>query len=94
MGSLYLGTKGGHQVTGAISATDSVRCLGGVLTEKQLERISLPVPGARNFDELLDRTEEALAAVIERMSAGEIDARPRSPKACEWCPVLSCERRQ
>lgn len=94
VGSLYLGTKGSHQVTGAISAIDSARCLGGALTERQLERISLPVPGARNFDELLDRTEEALAGVIERMSAGEIDARPRSPKACEWCPVLSCERRQ
>ena len=94
VGAVYLGTKGVHEIAGALTAHDAAAVLGSDVGEKRLERVCVPVPGARSFDELLDRTEEAVAAVIERMLAGEVDARPSSPKACAWCPVLSCERRQ
>ena len=56
--------------------------------------MTLPVPGARSFADLLDRTEEAVAQVIEDMLAGRVEARPSSPKACAWCPAMNCERRQ
>lgn len=94
VGAVYLSTKGVHEIAGALTAHDAAAVLGSDVGEKRLERVCVPVPGARSFDELLDRTEEAVAAVIERMLAGEVDARPSSPKACAWCPVLSCERRQ
>lgn len=94
VGAVYLGTKGVHEIAGALTTRDAAAVLGPDVGEKRLERVCVPVPGARTFDELLDRTEEAVAAVIERMLAGEVDARPSSPKACAWCPVLSCERRQ
>ena len=87
-------TKGVHEIAGALTARDAAAVLGPDVSEKRLERVCVPVPGARTFDDLLDRTEEAVAAVIGRMLAGEVDARPSSPKACAWCPVLSCERRQ
>lgn len=94
VGAVYLGTKGVHEIAGALTARDAAAVLGPDVSEKRVDRVCVPVPGARTFDELLDRTEEAVAAVIERMLAGEVDARPSSPKACAWCPVLSCERRQ
>lgn len=94
VGAVYLGTKGVHEIAGALTAHDAAAVLGSDVGEKRLERVCVPVPGARTFDELLDRTEEAISGVIERMLAGEVDARPSSPKACAWCPVLNCERRQ
>ncbi len=94
VGAVYLGTKGVHEIAGALTARDASAVLGPDASEKRIERVCVPVPGARTFDELLDRTEEAISGVIERMLAGEVDARPSSPKACAWCPVLNCERRQ
>lgn len=94
VGAVYLGTKGVHEIAGALTARDASAVLGSDASEKRIERVCVPVPGARTFDELLDRTEEAISGVIERMLAGEVDARPSSPKACAWCPVLNCERRQ
>ena len=94
VGAVYLGTKGVHEIAGALTARDASAVLGPDASEKRIERVCVPVPGARTFDELLDRTEEAISGVIERMLAGEVDARPSSPKACAWCPELNCERRQ
>jgi hypothetical protein len=42
---------------------------------------------------LLDACEEAIAARIERMRAGCIEANPVNADACKWCPVLNCEKR-
>jgi ATP-dependent helicase/nuclease subunit B len=42
---------------------------------------------------LLDACEEAIAARIERMRAGCIEANPINADACKWCPVLNCEKR-
>ena len=94
VGAVYLGTRGNHQIAGAVSARDiDAVWAARDLRASEVERVSLPVPGARTFDELLDRTEEKIAEAIDDMRAGVIDARPIAKDACNWCPVLDCERR-
>lgn len=94
VGAVYLGTKGKHAIAGALSARDAQAVLGADARPSDIDRATLPVPGARSFIDLLDRTEEAVAKVIESMLAGNIEAAPSSPKACAWCPAMNCERRQ
>ena len=48
----------------------------------------------RPFSDVLDETEEAVAAALERMLAGDIRPRPETPEACKWCPVSSCSERR
>lgn len=48
----------------------------------------------RPFTDVLDETEEAVAAALERMLAGDIRPRPETPEACKWCPVSSCSERR
>ena len=48
----------------------------------------------RPFADVLDETEEAVAAALERMLAGDIRPRPETPEACKWCPVSSCPERR
>lgn len=48
----------------------------------------------RPFADALDETEEAVAAALERMLAGDIAPRPATPEACKWCPVSSCSERK
>ena len=48
----------------------------------------------RSFTDVLDETEEAVAAALERMLAGDIRPRPETPEACKWCPVSSCSERR
>lgn len=48
----------------------------------------------RPFADVLDETEEAVAAALERMLAGDIRPRPETPEACKWCPVSSCSERR
>lgn len=48
----------------------------------------------RPFSEVLDETEEAVAAALERMLAGDIRPAPETPEACKWCPVSSCAERR
>lgn len=93
VGAIYLGTKGNHAISGALSPHDALAVLGDDAAKKA-DHLCVPVPGARSFDELLDRTEEAMSVVIDRMRAGEVEARPATPHACDWCPVTGCERRQ
>ena len=45
------------------------------------------------MEALLDSCEEAVAASISRMLAGDIEAAPVDADACLFCPVLNCERR-
>ena len=45
------------------------------------------------MDALLDACEEAIAAKLERLLAGDIEANPIDAHACDYCPVLNCERR-
>lgn len=48
----------------------------------------------RPFSDVLEETEEAVAAALERMLAGDIRPRPETPEACKWCPVSSCSERR
>lgn len=48
----------------------------------------------RPFSDVLDETEEAVAAALDRMLAGDIRPRPETPEACKWCPVSSCPERR
>ncbi len=48
----------------------------------------------RPFSDVLGETEEAVAAALERMLAGDIRPRPETPEACKWCPVSSCPERR
>ena len=48
----------------------------------------------RPFADVLDETEEAVAAALDRMLAGDIRPRPETPEACKWCPVSSCSERR
>lgn len=94
VGAVYLGTKGNHQIAGALSPRDAEAVVHpGTLNESQLARITLPVGGASSFSDLLKRTEEELAGAVERMKAGYIETAPSRPEACKYCPVLNCERR-
>ena len=95
VGAVYLGTKGRQQIAGAVAARDVSAVWGpDGLSQRMADRVTVPVPGARDFDELLDRTEEYVAGAIDRMRAGDIDAKPIADDACAWCPVLDCERRR
>ena len=51
-----------------------------------------PPPGI-TFEELLDATEERVSKVIAQLAEGRIEACPRTPESCRFCPVLRCERR-
>lgn len=49
---------------------------------------------AKGLDGLLDATENVLATYIQKMRAGDITAHPLDDAACQWCPVLNCEKRR
>lgn len=93
VGAVYLGTRGIHEIAGAATAASADAIWAGTLGEKRSERVVVPVPGARDFNELLDRTEEEIAVAVEHMRAGNIEANPKTPDACKYCPVLHCEKR-
>lgn len=46
-----------------------------------------------NFESFLDRVEADLAVTVERMKSGDIAPDPRNAYACDYCPVLYCEKR-
>jgi len=49
--------------------------------------------GSLGIESLLDACEEAIAAKLERMMAGDIEADPVDAHACDYCPVLNCDKR-
>lgn len=62
----------------------------------------LDIPPARNalsntgfatFGALLDAVEDLVGAELEHLLAGEIAPCPRTPRACDFCPVSVCEGR-
>ena len=95
--ALYLCTKGAHALSGAVDEN-----LVDVVFGPSFKRTaSVAVPrhetfgreGASGMEALLDASEEAIAQKMERLLAGDIEARPLDVQACEHCPVLNCERR-
>lgn len=60
---------------------------------KDLLGIDAATCGTLGFAELLDRVEEAVAARLESLLAGDIPACPRDEDACTYCPVTVCSVR-
>ena len=98
--AVYLCTKGGHALAGAVDENLVDNVFGArPVSEKRLARICVPRDASfgradeSGMEALLDACEELVAARIERMLAGDIEAAPVDPEACLFCPVLNCERR-
>ncbi len=98
--AVYLCTKGGHALAGAVDENLAENVFGGrAPSAARLERVCVPRAegfgrvGERGMEALLDSCEEAVAAAISRMLAGDIEAAPVDADACLFCPVLNCERR-
>lgn len=99
-GAVYLCTKGAHALSGAVDENVLDNVFGARLPgAARLPRILVPRgasfgrEGSSGMEALLDACEELVAARIERMLAGDIEAAPVDAKACDYCPVLNCERR-
>lgn len=98
--ALYLCTKGRHALAGAVdeNLADVVFGEGG-LTSRRLPSVAVGRDetfgraDARGMEALLDASEEAIARKMERLLAGDIEASPLDAEACQFCPVLGCERR-
>ncbi len=98
--ALYLCTKGAHALAGAAdeNIVDLVFGERGV-SSKRLPSVSVPRgetfgrTDAHGMEALLDASEEAIARKMERLLAGDIEANPLDAEACQFCPVLNCERR-
>ena len=99
-GAVYLCTKGAHELSGAVSE-DAVDNVFGTrpVSARRLPRLAVPRTqsfgrqDASGMDALLDACEEAIAHEVSRMMAGYVEANPKDPEACRFCPVLNCERR-
>lgn len=98
--AVYLCTKGDHALAGAVDEN----LMDGVFGErcpsaKRAARVAVPCgasfgrEGSSGMEALLDACEELVAARLERMLAGDIEAAPVDADACLFCPVLNCERR-
>lgn len=101
VGAVYLTTGGtSHALSGAVDADQAEAVFGSYLPSKRtLETIAVArderfgTGDERGMDALLDATEEAVAEAVARMLAGDIEAHPVDARACDWCPVMNCERR-
>ena len=95
VGAVFLSTMGAkpadHVIAGLADASVLPRILGEEGASRR-EAAMCPPPGI-TFEALLDATEERVAQVIARLAEGRIEACPRTPESCRFCPVLRCERR-
>lgn len=99
--AVYLCTKGGHEIAGAVDEGALDNVFGAhAPSSRRLSHVEVPRSctfgqegGEGGMDALLDACEQAIAARIERMLAGDIEAEPLDAAACQYCPVLNCERR-
>lgn len=98
--AVYLCTKGGHALAGAVDENVLDNVFGSRAPSAQrLPRVAVPRDasfgrdGESGMEALLDACEELVAGRIERMLAGDIEAAPVDADACHFCPVLNCERR-
>ena len=99
--AVYLCTKASHELAGAVDveAADNVFGLRPP-SSRRLPKVEVPrsvrfgdSAGSSGIESLLDACEEAIAAKLERMMAGDIEADPVDAHACDYCPVLNCEKR-
>ena len=99
VGALYLGTRGTHELSGVVAEAQEDLVFGKTLSARRHQRVCVSrsdtfgLEEGAGMDALLDACEQAVAAAVERLSSGDIEARPIDASACAYCPVLSCERR-
>ena len=99
IGALYVGTRGAHAMSGAVSEPYCDMVFGGHLTKAGTKQVAVPPdksfgqPDVRGMKALLAATEQEIAKKVEQLRAGRIEADPVDANACSYCPVLNCERR-
>lgn len=99
VGALYLGTRGSHELSGAVDELQADAIFGGTLRSERAKKVIVPRAesfgreGVGGMDAYLDAVEEAIAAKVDRMREGYIEANPLDAAACSFCPVANCERR-
>lgn len=99
--AVYLCTKASHEFAGAVDAEAADNVFGlRPPSSRRLPKVEVPrsarfgdSAGSLGIESLLDACEEAIAAKLERMMAGDIEADPVDAHACDYCPVLNCEKR-
>lgn len=99
--AVYLCTKASHELAGAVDAEAADNVFGlRPPSSRRLPKVEVPrsarfgdSAGSSGIESLLDACEEAIAAKLERMMAGDIEADPVDAHACDYCPVLNCEKR-
>ena len=94
VGTVYLSTKSPHALAGA--ADENVADLVfGKISSTRAPRVCVPSGSGEvsGMEELLDQTEELVAEQVKQMMAGNVEARPRDKRSCDFCPVMQCERR-
>lgn len=99
VGALYLGTRGDHELSGAVDECQVDTVFGGMLGPRRANNVVVMGGEAfgqkdeRGMNALLDATEEAVSRKVERLREGHIEANPVDAAACSFCPVANCERR-
>lgn len=99
-GAVYLCTKGSHELAGAVDEDALDNVFGcHAPSSQRLPRLAVPRAcdfgraGQSGMPALLDACEEAIAQQVSHMIAGDVEANPKDPESCRYCPVLNCERR-
>ena len=98
--AVYLGTRGAHELSGAICTNVLDRVLGKLPRDERAARLGVSeldgfgMADERGMSALLEAAEEQIASAVERMRAGYIDADPKDDEACAYCPVLNCQKRR
>ena len=99
--AVYLGTRGGHAVGGAIADDALDRVLGDHVPKREDSLLAYAVNGGDSYgvegehgmEAYLDATEQAIAEKVAQLLAGNVEANPLDAAACSFCPVMNCERR-
>ncbi|MBQ6453159.1 MAG: PD-(D/E)XK nuclease family protein [Coriobacteriales bacterium] len=47
-----------------------------------------------SFEDALDRVEEQVALMLDRLMSGDIQPQPRSEASCRYCPAWACPKRR
>lgn len=94
VGSVYLSTKSPHALAG-VADENVADLVFGNLRAQRMARVCVPASedGSSGMDALLDHTEELIAEQVQQMLAGNVEARPRDRRSCDFCPVARCEKR-
>ncbi|WP_276684655.1 PD-(D/E)XK nuclease family protein [Slackia piriformis] len=90
VGALYVGYGRSPKVSGALDRSIEPAEVAGLRAQTCVYRGDF----GDEFSSLLDATEERIAVSLDRLMEGRIEARPSSPKACAYCPEISCPKRK